>query len=67
MYVGGYGTIGPAKWEGPSDRRVFSGSRAVGYVEVNEDVENETMTYLEEVWTEGQRNEMNRVNVIPRV
>ena len=24
------GTIGPAKWEGLSDRRVFSGSRAVG-------------------------------------
>ena len=36
-----------------------------GYVEVNDDVENETMTYLGEVWTEGQRNERNRVNMIP--
>ena len=36
-----------------------------GYVEVNDDVENETMKYLGEVWTERQRNEMNRVNVIP--
>ena len=35
-----------------------------GYVEVNDDVENETMTYLGEVWTEIQRNERNRVNVI---
>ena len=33
-----------------------------GYVEVNDDVENETMKYLGEVWTERQRN---RVNVIP--
>ena len=31
-----------------------------GYVE-----ENETMKYLGEVWTERQRNERNRVNVIP--
>ena len=36
-----------------------------GYVEVNDDVENETMKYLGEVWTETQRNERNRVNVIP--
>ena len=36
-----------------------------GYVEVNDDVENETMKYLGEVWTEKQRNERNRVNVIP--
>ena len=36
-----------------------------GYVEVNDDVENETMKYLGEVWTERQRNERNRVNVIP--
>ena len=36
-----------------------------GYVEVNNDVENETMTYPGDVWTERQRNEMNRVNVIP--
>ena len=36
-----------------------------GYVEVNDDVENETMTYLGEVWTERQRNERNRVNMIP--
>ena len=36
-----------------------------GYVEVNDDVENETITYLGEVWTERQRNERNRVNVIP--
>ena len=35
------------------------------YVEVNDDVENETMKYLGEVWTERQRNERNRVNVIP--
>ena len=36
-----------------------------GYVEVNDDVENESMKYLGEVWTERQRNERNRVNVIP--
>ena len=36
-----------------------------GYVEVHDDVENEIMKYLGEVWTERQRNEMNRVNVIP--
>ena len=36
-----------------------------GYVEVNDDVKNETMKYLGEVWTERQRNERNRVNVIP--
>ena len=36
-----------------------------GYLEVNDDVENETMKYLGEVWTERQRNERNRVNVIP--
>ena len=36
-----------------------------GYVEVNDDVENETMKYLGEVWTKRQRNERNRVNVIP--
>ena len=35
------------------------------YVEVNDNVENETMKYLGEVWTERQRNERNRVNVIP--
>ena len=34
-----------------------------GY-EVNDDVENETMKYLGEVWTKRQRNERNRVNVI---
>ena len=33
-----------------------------GYVEVNNDVENETLKYLGEVWTERQRNERNRVN-----
>ena len=33
-----------------------------GYVEVNNDVENETLKYLGEEWTERQRN---RVNVIP--
>ena len=33
-----------------------------GYIEVNDNVENETMKYLEKVWTERQRN---RVNVIP--
>ena len=37
------------------------------YVEVNDDVENETMRYLGEVWTESQRNERNPVNVIPYV
>ena len=36
-----------------------------GYVEVNDDVENETMKCLEEVWTKRQRNERNRENVIP--
>ena len=36
-----------------------------GYVEVIDDVENETMRYLGEVWIERQRNEKNRVNVIP--
>ena len=36
-----------------------------GDVEVNNDVENETMKYLEEVWNERQTNERNRVNVIP--
>ena len=35
------------------------------YVEVNDDVENETMKYLVEVWTERQRNERNCINVIP--
>ena len=34
-----------------------------GYVEVI--CENETMPYLEEVWIERQRNERNRVNLIP--
>ena len=38
-----------------------------GYVEVNDDVENETMNYLGEVLAERQRNERNRVNVIPYV
>ena len=36
-----------------------------GYVEVNDDVENETMKCLGEVWTERQRKERNRVNVTP--
>ena len=36
-----------------------------GYVEVNDDVENKTLKYLGEVWYERQRNERNRVNVIP--
>ena len=34
------------------------------YVVVNNDVENETLKYLGEVWTERQRNERNRVNMI---
>ena len=34
-----------------------------GYMEVNDDVENETMKYFGEVWTERQRNKRNRVNV----
>ena len=33
-----------------------------GYVEVNDNVENETIKYLGEVWIERQRN---RVNLIP--
>ena len=33
-----------------------------GYVEVNNDVENETMKYMGEVWTKRRRN---GVNVIP--
>ena len=36
-----------------------------GYVEVNDDMQNEEMRYMEEVWTERQRKERNRVNVIP--
>ena len=32
---------------------------------MNVDVENETMKYLGEVWTERQINERNCVNVIP--
>ena len=36
-----------------------------GYVEVNDDVDNETIKYLGEVWIERQRNERNHVNVIP--
>ena len=36
-----------------------------GYVEVNYDVVDETMKYLGEAWTDRQRNEINRVNVIP--
>ena len=36
-----------------------------GYVEVNDDVENETMKYLGEVLTESPRNERHRVNMIP--
>ena len=35
------------------------------YVGVYDDVENETMKYFGEVWTERQRNKRNRVNVIP--
>ena len=34
-----------------------------GYGEVNDDLENETMKYLGEVWNERQRNERNRVNL----
>ena len=36
-----------------------------GYVEVNDDVENDTMKYLGDVWTKRHRNKRNRVNVIP--
>ena len=36
-----------------------------GYVEVNDVVENEIIRYLGEVWTKRQRNERNRVNVLP--
>ena len=35
------------------------------YVEVNYVVENETMRYLGVVCTERQRNNRNRVNVLP--
>ena len=35
-----------------------------GYVDVNDDVVNETMKYRGKVWTERQRNKRNRVNVI---
>ena len=38
-----------------------------GYVEVNDDVEKETMKYLGEIWTKRQRNERNCINVIPYV
>ena len=34
-----------------------------GYVEVNDDVERETMGYVGEVWTEVW-NKRNRVNVL---
>ena len=37
------------------------------YVEVNNDVENETMKYLGEVSPKRQRNEKNSGNVIPQV
>ena len=36
-----------------------------GYVNMNDDLENETMKYMGEVWNERQRNENNCVNVIP--
>ena len=36
-----------------------------GYVEANDDVENETLNYLGEVWSERQRYEGNCVNLIP--
>ena len=36
-----------------------------GYVEVNDDVENETMRYIGKVWTERQKNEKIHVNVLP--
>ena len=35
-----------------------------GYEEVNDNMENKTMRYLGEVWTERQRNERSRVNVL---
>ena len=52
--------MGCAGREGKNNGRVIK-----GYEEVNDDVENETMKYLGEIWTERQRNESNRVNVIP--
>ena len=36
----------------------------LGYY-ADDDVENETMTYMREVWTERYKNKKNRVNVIP--
>ena len=36
-----------------------------GYVGVNDDVVNEAIKYLGEVWTERQRKERTRVNVVP--
>ena len=38
-----------------------------GYVEVNEEVERDTMRYLGEVWTEIHRNERNRVMCYPNL
>ena len=35
------------------------------HVEVNDDVENDILKYLGEVWTERLGNTRNRVNVIP--
>ena len=35
-----------------------------GDVEVNDEVERETMRYIAEVWMEIQRNERNRVDVV---
>ena len=51
-------------WDG-LDEKARTMEVVKGYVEVNEDVESEAIRYLGEVWTETQRNKMNRVNVLP--
>ena len=42
-------------WDGMEEKEMTT-DVIKGYVEVNDDVENETMRYLGEVWTERQRN-----------
>ena len=49
-------------WDGLEEKKMYV---VKGYVDVNGVVENETMRYIRELWTERQRNERNRVNVLP--
>ena len=51
-------------WDGLEEKERKMGVMKV-YVEVNDDVENGTIRYPGEVWSESQRNERNRVNVLP--